>query len=620
MTNRGRKVGDSHRRTRRYPGAWDPRKRTSTGLVAVSIVLVAMAGGAISPSSFASLAQATSPGGGGPGLPQSAPCGDAPTLSAIGGSIDGLHLDLKDSARSTAIERVSELYNRLCQDHRFTTAVDEPGGPGVSLGLYATTSQGLVSANLTLDSAGWLNGTEYESQEWWSMNETSGAISGPFNSSAPAGAVYGGNSESQNWGGYQFTGGSSDPAVYETLADTQVMSMTADPSGQTLPPDTGATNSVAAVWVGLSPQSGGGVGAGSASLLQTGYTDDPSAPSASWCAGFSGSCTYGFWWEAIYAGTWTCDVGGVYMSVCPNYPYSGDPVGQVGDILQEAVWESGTGWYSTEVYNSNTNQIFENSIQTGTWDTPYADYIVEAPIFTSGSVWNVAQIADFSSETVDFENGYICASGTCYTPSQAYGNNWYSTFYIDQGIAVNTNSQFVNGYNFAGSPQDYPSVQWLSSLYEYCGVDNNNPHCSQSGGGGCVAGGTPILTPYGYLPVESLHPGAPVEEYNFTSGQMYTGRLISENATNASRLTVVNHGLLDLTPTDQPVFIRNATYEGWLHDPQNLTNSDYLFDPVTSSWIPITSVVTLRFSSPVYDVVTSDTNNFVANGVLLDLK
>jgi hypothetical protein len=82
----------------------------------------------------------------------------------------------------------------------------------------------------------------------------------------------------------------------------------------------------------------------------------------------------------------------------------------------------------------------------------------------------------------------------------------------------------------------------------------------------------------------------------------------------------VNGGLLYLTPTDQPILIRNSTFEGWLRDPQNLTTSDDIFDPVTLSWVAVTSVATLEGSTTVYDVITSGVGDFVANGGLMDRK
>ena len=143
------------------------------------------------------------------------------------------------------------------------------------------------------------------------------------------------------------------------------------------------------------------------------------------------------------------------------------------------------------------------------------------------------------------------------------------------------------------------------------------PH---GGGGGCVAWGTPILTPSGYVPVQSLKPGDAVEEYDFATQSLVQGTFLSGNTTRVTQLVDVNDGLLYLTPTDQPIYIENATFVGWLHDPQNLSTADQIFDPVTREWIPVTTVILTDHKSTVFDVVTSGSNNFVANGILLDRK
>lgn len=139
-------------------------------------------------------------------------------------------------------------------------------------------------------------------------------------------------------------------------------------------------------------------------------------------------------------------------------------------------------------------------------------------------------------------------------------------------------------------------------------------------GGGCVNNGTPILTPQGYVPVQLLKPGAPVVEYNFTSGHLTVGKLVSASTTAVDELIDIDQGWLYLTPTDQPIYVANGTFEGWLRDPQDLTPHDRVFDPVTSSWILVVSVALIHEETVVYDVVTTGFNNFVGNGALLDLK
>jgi len=105
-----------------------------------------------------------------------------------------------------------------------------------------------------------------------------------------------------------------------------------------------------------------------------------------------------------------------------------------------------------------------------------------------------------------------------------------------------------------------------------------------------------------------------------TSQHLFQGSLLWANATNVTHLLDINRGLLFLTPTDQPVYIKNSTFEGWLRDPQNLTTGDSLFDPVSMSWVQVTSLKLVHDSTTVFDVVTSGANDFVANGILLDQK
>lgn len=143
---------------------------------------------------------------------------------------------------------------------------------------------------------------------------------------------------------------------------------------------------------------------------------------------------------------------------------------------------------------------------------------------------------------------------------------------------------------------------------------------SGGGGGGCVAFGTPILTPTGYVPIQELRTGNFVEEYNLTSGHVFIGKLVSANMTKVTEIVDINRGYLFLTLTEQPIYIRNATFQGWLHDPQNLTTSDQLFNPLTKSWISVTSVSLVRENMKVYDVITTTSNDFIANGALLDKK
>jgi len=139
-------------------------------------------------------------------------------------------------------------------------------------------------------------------------------------------------------------------------------------------------------------------------------------------------------------------------------------------------------------------------------------------------------------------------------------------------------------------------------------------------GGGCVVYGTPILTLNGYIPIQLLSPGQRLVEFNLTTQSTFLGSLRYANATNVSAYVSIDYGLLYLTPTDQPIYIENSTFTGWLRDPQNLTVGDRMFDPITTGWVSVRSVVLIQHADRVYNVVTSAFNNFVADGILLDSK
>ena len=139
-------------------------------------------------------------------------------------------------------------------------------------------------------------------------------------------------------------------------------------------------------------------------------------------------------------------------------------------------------------------------------------------------------------------------------------------------------------------------------------------------GGGCVVSGTPILTPSGYVQIQNLAVGSKVIGYNFTTGDLQALTLVSANHTEENSYLSINGGLLAVTLTDQPIYVLNSTFEGWLRNPQNLTIGDWLFEPASSSWIEVSRLAVVHHSVEVYDVVTSSANDFIGAGVLLDIK
>ena len=139
-------------------------------------------------------------------------------------------------------------------------------------------------------------------------------------------------------------------------------------------------------------------------------------------------------------------------------------------------------------------------------------------------------------------------------------------------------------------------------------------------GGGCVAKGSMILTAKGYRPIQSIKIGTEVYEYNYTSGKMSLGRLLYKNSTFDNATISINNGFLRVTLTNQPIYIVNSSFEGWVINPDHLKVGDYMFDPMNHMLITIYSIKIVEKKIEVYDVITSLFNNFIDHGVLLDMK
>jgi hypothetical protein len=218
---------------------------------------------------------------------------------------------------------------------------------------------------------------------------------------------------------------------------------------------------------------------------------------------------------------------------------------------------------------------------------------------------NPTQGAPLTANTIYW--GESCATGSGWANSAKTGAP--VTGYEVSGLSPSTSYCFaVTAWNQYGQSLDSATITVSTSS------------SSGGGGGGCVGLGTQILTTNGTAPVQNLAPGTAIVEYNLSNGQLATGKFISANESISASLLNINNGTLTLTPTDQPIYMHNNSYVGWLHDPQNLTVGAYIFDPVDGTWIMVTSLVLVQGDFKVYDVVTSGFNNFVGNGFLLDIK
>lgn len=159
------------------------------------------------------------------------------------------------------------------------------------------------------------------------------------------------------------------------------------------------------------------------------------------------------------------------------------------------------------------------------------------------------------------------------------------------------------------------TVSWNGNAYQ-CYVETG-------GGGGCVAKGTKILLADGKhtKKVQNLKIGDRVLGYDINSGETVPVEVTNVTKSIVPALLSINEGLLKTTVVNQPIYMRNETYTGWIIDPIDLKVCEEIFYVPTQKWIKIGCLETeVGKSFEVYDVKTDPLNVFVGNGILLDVK
>lgn len=271
---------------------------------------------------------------------------------------------------------------------------------------------------------------------------------------------------------------------------------------------------------------------------------------------------------------------------------------QNGNTIIAKVQHETNGFYFC-VKDTSNNKLWSTTDTAKSFTPHYVNYIVEAP---SSSF--IKQIGKFSS--IEFSNmQYNNLNFVTYI----YDAPSYQYFYLSQDYDVQNIENNMNA-----NAQTW-NANYVNSDYNF--YDVNGVECA---GGGCIAIGSLILTIHGYRPIQEIKTGTRVYEFNYTSDKPVLGTLLYKNSTVVNETLSINHGLLRVTLTNQPIYIVNSTFQGWVINPDTLRIGDYMFNPVTNSLVKINSLKVIRDHLKVFDVITSLFNNFIDHGILLDRK
>ena len=119
--------------------------------------------------------------------------------------------------------------------------------------------------------------------------------------------------------------------------------------------------------------------------------------------------------------------------------------------------------------------------------------------------------------------------------------------------------------------------------------------------------------------VSDLKPGEYITGYNTTTGKKAAERVNYITESSSAIVEMIN-GVIGVTPTDQPLYISNGTYTGWIKNPETIKVGWYIYSPSTNTWIKVSSIDYIYGNYEVYNIYTGGSNNFIINGVLADPK
>ena len=322
---------------------------------------------------------------------------------------------------------------------------------------------------------------------------------------------------------------------------------------------------------------------------------------------FNGLGPEGFFASDIYRlGQMQCNGSFEYPFITDYPPFFDVTSGSNRIFYAYPGYDLVTGWGSINAYNFLHDQIIDVTILNPSNESTINNYFY-INVRGINYEYGIAQIFVYIN---DSEVGYSSDYSSSYTASLTYGTGQIDpNNYVDHGI-YNITAVVIGVYGQASS-----SIL-VTLVHRSSGGGGGG-----GGGGGCIAKNTYILLANNNTrKVQSLHVDDWIMGYNLMTRQFNSVQITNISTSIVHSLLVINNGLLELTLTDQPIYMKNGSFEGWLINPGSLQEGDTIFDPTSDSWITITSLNIITGYFTVYDIRTSPLNNFIANGILLDSK
>lgn len=184
-------------------------------------------------------------------------------------------------------------------------------------------------------------------------------------------------------------------------------------------------------------------------------------------------------------------------------------------------------------------------------------------------------------------------------PSSNHVFTYWSDYYgapllDDSGVDISTQ----NPVTFAVTKDRYVQANWWA--------------------GGCVAEGTMVtMADQSQLEVQKLKVGDQVLGYDLTTSFFVTETVSWLSCMKADTILDINHGALRVTPGDQPIYVRNASSEGWIANPSEIQIGWEILDLTTHSWVVVYSLEYEHGQTKVYDFQTDGPMTYLANGYLV---